>query len=104
VDGEVGELGEVVGPFFGLAGAGALVAGEMEGVADDDGGDRVASGEAGDGAEVVAAVAVGREGKDGLGGEAELVGDGYADALRAYVEGEIAGWGQTLAPGFQLLA
>jgi hypothetical protein len=105
VNGEARELGQIGGPFFGLAGAGAFFAGEMDGVADDDGGDGVAAGEAGDGAEVVAAVAMGFEGEDGLGGDAEFVGDGYSDAPGANVEGEVAGWGtgmQLLAPSFQL--
>jgi hypothetical protein len=52
--------------------------------------------EAGDGFEVGAEVGLGGgavEGEEGLGGEAEGVGDGQADALVADVEREDAGWG-----------
>lgn len=69
----------------------------MQGVADDDGDDGEAAGEASEGAEVVAggafAAAFAFERKDGLGGEAEFVGDGDADAGVADIEGEIAGDG-----------
>ena len=91
VDGQAGELAELGGEGLGFGGAGAWFAGKMEGVADNDARDRVAAGEAGDGAEVFAGVAAAEEGEDGLGGEAKLVRDGDADAAGADVEGEKTG-------------
>ena len=106
VDGQAGERAELGGEGLDLLRPRADFAGEMEGQADDDGGDAVAAAEAGDGAEGLAGagarVAVEVEGEDGLGGEAELVGDGDADAARADVEGQVAGWlrgFQRSAPG-----
>ncbi len=94
VDGE-GELGaEVFGECLGLGGLGALVAGHVEGVADDGLGDVVLAEEAGDGLEVGASAGA-VEGEDGLGGEAEGVGEGDADAAVADVEGGDAGGGDT---------
>jgi hypothetical protein len=58
----------------------------VERVADDDARDPVATGEPGDGAEIVAAIAVNLEGENGLRGEAELVGDRDADALCANIQ------------------
>jgi hypothetical protein len=96
VDGEAGELAEFGGKGLIEGGLLAFVAGEVDGIADDDGGDGEAAGEAGERAEVftgdAAAGALALEGEDGLGGEAELVGDCDADAAVADVEGEKAGW------------
>jgi hypothetical protein len=91
VDRQASERAEFGGELLHFLGARAGFAGEMEGVADDNGGDREAAGEAGYRAEIVASVAVDFEGEDGLGGEAEFVGDGHANALGADVETEVAG-------------
>jgi hypothetical protein len=73
---------------FGCLRAGRSVG--VEGVADEDDFDVVLADEAGDGFEVGAeGGAVERE--EGLGGEAERVGDGETDAAVAYVERESAG-------------
>jgi hypothetical protein len=94
VDGE-GELGaEVGGEGLGLGGLGALVAGHVEGIADDGLGDLVLAEETGDGLEVRAAAGA-VEGEDGLRGEAEGVGEGDADAAVADVETNDAGGGDT---------
>ena len=81
----------------------------MHGVAHHNRGDSKPPRKTSQGAQVVAGIALAFEGEDGLGGEAQFVGDGYADALRAEVEGEIArlgrklqGWGPpatSLKPG-----
>ncbi len=88
VDGEA-ELGaEGFGEGLGAGGLGALIAGHVEGVADDGLGDGgVLAEDAGDGLEVVLeAGAV--EGEEGLSGVAEFVGEGEADAAVADVEAE----------------
>lgn len=89
VDGE-GEGGtEGIGEGLGLGGERANIAGEMEGVAEDDGGAAIFTEEAAEGAEVLLrAFAV--EGEDGLGGDAELVGDGDTDAAGTEIESEEA--------------
>lgn len=109
VDGQAGEGAKFGGEGLGLGGLGAEVPGEVNGVADDDGDDGETAAEAGNGAEVFSGDAGGwataLEGEDGLGGEAELVGDSNPDAAVADVESEIAkGSFQLLAPGFQLSA
>ena len=88
VDGEAEFGAEGFGEVLGAGGLGALVAGHVEGVADDGFGDGgVPAEDAGDGFEVVPeAGAV--EGEEGLGGVAEFVGEGEADAPVAYVEAE----------------
>jgi hypothetical protein len=77
-------LGEGLG-FGGLRAGGAVC---VEGMADEDNFDVVLADEAGDGFEVGAEVGFGGgavEGEERLGGEAEGVGDGEADALVADV-------------------
>jgi hypothetical protein len=90
-DGELGEVGEFLGKGLDFGGLGAEVAGEVERVADDDADAVETAAETGEGAEIVFRVALAGEGEDGLGGEAELVRDGDADAFGADVEGEVAG-------------
>jgi hypothetical protein len=90
------EFDEGVGEGEGFEGLGAGGAVGVEGVADEEGVDVMLADEAGDGFEVGAEVGLGGgavEGEEGLGGEAEGVGDGQADALVADVEREDAGWG-----------
>lgn len=93
VDGQTGERAQLGGELLHLGGAGADFAGEMQGVADHDARHGEAAGEAGDGTQIVAAVAAYFKGHHRLRGEAQLVGDGDADAFCSDVEGEIAGFG-----------
>ncbi len=88
----------MLGEVLDLGGPGGEIAGEVEGGADDDLGNFVLAGEAGEVAEVFA-TGFAVEGKEGLGGVAERVGEGYADADFADVEGEGAGhpYGLTLS-------
>ncbi len=67
---------------------------EMSGQADDQADAAVAATESGQGAHVIARIGLSVEGEDGLGGEAEWIRDGNADALVAHVEAEEArsGW------------
>jgi hypothetical protein len=81
-------LGEGLG--FGSLGAGRAVG--VEGIADEEDFDLVLADEAGDGFEVGAEGGA-VEGEEGLGGEAEGVGDGETDAAVADVECEGAGMG-----------
>jgi hypothetical protein len=62
----------------------------MERIAGDDGGAAVAAKEPGERADVFAGV-LAVEGENGLSGEVEGVGEGYADAAVADVEAERAG-------------
>lgn len=93
MNGKAGELAQLRRKLLRLQGAWASVASELERVANHDTGNGVAACETGDGAQVVAAVAVDFKREDGLDGEAELVGDCDADALGADIEAEIAKWG-----------
>jgi len=88
-----GEGAKLRGEGLGLEGTGAGIAGEMNGIANDDGDYAETAGEAGQGAKIVAGVAVDFKGENGLGGEAQFIGDGDADALGADVKGEVAGNG-----------
>ena len=94
VDREV-ELGaEGVGEGLGACGLGALVAGHVEGIADDGFGDGVFAQDAGYGFQVVSepVFATGPvQGEERLGGVAEFVGECEADAAVAYVEAEDSG-------------
>jgi hypothetical protein len=104
VDGKAGERAEFGGKCLIYGGLWTDVTGEVEGVSDDDADDGKAAGETGEGAEVVAgdaaAGALALEGEDGLGGEAEFVRDGNADAAVADIEAEkTRGW-----DGFQGIA
>jgi len=89
----VGEGGvcfaEGVGEGEGFEGLGARGTVRVEGIADEEGIDVVLADEAGDGFEVGAEIGT-VEGEERLGGEAEGVGDGEADALVADVEREDA--------------
>lgn len=105
VDGEGGEGAKFGSEGLGFGGLGTGRAGEVDGVADDDGGDGEAAGEPGEGAEVVAGIAMTLKSEDRLGGEAEFVRDGDADAAVTDIEGEVSGWrcgDQLSAPSFQL--
>ena len=97
MDGQAGELAECGGEGLGFGCLGARLAGKMDGIADDDGGHGEAAREARQGAQVFSgdggrgATALEREHR--LRREAQLVGDGHADASVADVEAEIAGFG-----------
>jgi hypothetical protein len=58
----------------------------MQRIADDDVSAVIAAEQAAEGLDIGAAVAGAMEGEERLGGVAELVGDGHADAPVAYVE------------------
>ena len=83
VDAKTSELAQFGGELLRFDGARARFARKLERVAYHDAGNGVAAGKPGDGTQVVAAVAMNFEGENGLGGEAELVGNGNADALCA---------------------
>jgi len=89
MDGEL-ELGaEVVGKFFDPDGLSRIGSGEAEGKADDDFGDIVIPDHLCELLEVSTLVAA-LEGVNALGGDAEQVGDGHADAAVADIESEEA--------------
>jgi hypothetical protein len=92
VDGEGRLLAEDVGELLDFGGPGTLVAGEVEGIADEDFGDFVLADEAEEAAEVFASGFT-PEGEEGLGCLKHWVGDGEADAGLADVECEDAGDG-----------
>ena len=107
MEGQAGEGGEFSGEGLGFGGLTALVAGEMDGIADDDGCNGEAPAETGQRAQVFAVVVTALDGEHGLRREAELIGDGDADAAVADVEAEITMLGtgfQFLAPSYQLKA
>lgn len=97
VDGQSGELAELGGEGLVFLRLGAEFAGEVDGIADDQSDDGVAAGQAGEGAQVFTAVAAAFQREDRLGGKAELVADGHADAAIADVEAEVA----RMCGGFQ---
>jgi len=98
VNGEAGEFTQFGGEGLGFGGLGALVPGEVDRVSDDDADDGKSFCQAGEGAQVIAAVVLALEGEDRLRCDSQLVRDSYAYAAVAYVETEIAGMGS----GFQL--
>lgn len=89
VDGEGKGGAEGFGEGLGLGGEGADIAGEVERMAEDNSGAVVPAEEAAEGAEVLLWVFA-AEGEDGLGGQAELVGDGDTDAAGPKIEAEEA--------------
>lgn len=86
VDGKAGEVSKFgsEGPDFDCSGA--LLAGEMQGVSDDNAGDGVSPRQPGNRAEIFAGVAACLEGHNRLGREAKLIGDSNPDATRTDVE------------------
>lgn len=91
VDWEREGLAKGLGEGVRFGGLGADVAGHIEGVAEDDGGAAVFAQQAAEGFEVLFRVFA-DQGEDGLGGEAELVGDGDADTPAAEIEAQKAGF------------
>ncbi len=92
VDRQTGQLGELGGEGLRSRGPRALLAREVQRITDDDTGNAVTPREARQGAQVFAGIAFALEGQHGLRSQAQLVGDGHADAFRSDVEGEIARW------------
>lgn len=89
MNGEGKGIAEGGGELLGAAGLGAEVAGEVEGIAEDDGGAVEFAEEAAEGFEILAGIFA-DEGEHGLGGKAELIRDGDADAASAEIEAEEA--------------
>jgi len=73
VNGKAGEIAEFGGEGLCAGGLGAHFTGEVEGIADDDSGDREAPAEARQRAEIFAAVVAALEGQDRLRGQPELI-------------------------------
>lgn len=89
VDGEGEGFTKRFGKLVGPLGLGADVAGGVEGIAEHDGDAAEPAEEAAERLEVLTKVFA-DEGENGLGGEAELIGDGDADASGAEIEAEKA--------------
>lgn len=89
VNGQIEFGAEGVGKFFRGKGARAAVAGEMNRPSHDNFRAGIASQQTPQRAEIVARIGM-DEGEQGLGGEAELVGQGDADAPRTVIEAENA--------------
>jgi hypothetical protein len=91
MDGEGEGLAKRFGEGVGSGGLGADVTGHIQGIAEDDGGAAVFAEEAAEGFEVLPLVFA-DQGENGLGGKAELVGDGDADAAASEIEAQKAGF------------
>ena len=89
VNGEAEGFAERLGKGLGFGGLGAEVSRHIEGVAEDDGGAAISAKQAPERLQILFEV-LAEEGEDGLGGEAEFVRDGNADAAVAEVEAEEA--------------
>jgi hypothetical protein len=89
VNGEGKSLAEGFGKGLGSGGLGAEIAGHIEGIAEDDGCAVEFAQEAAEGFQVLFRIFP-DEGEDWLRGEAELIGDGDADAATAEVKAEEA--------------
>lgn len=73
VNGQAGQLAEFGGKGLGPGGLRACVAGEMDGIADDDTHDIEPAAEARQRAQIVPAVVMALQGQHGLRGQAEFV-------------------------------
>jgi hypothetical protein len=105
VDGQAGKRAKFGGEGLRFCGLGAELAGEVDGVANYDTDDAKAAAEAGNGTEIISLTVTPFQREDRLGGQAQLVGDGYPDAAVADVQAEMAGGGfQLLAPQVYLPA
>ncbi len=89
VNGQLKFGAQAVGEFFRREGARASVAGEMNRPSNDNRRAGVASQQAAQRAQIVARIGV-DDGEQRLCGQAELIGDGNADAARAVIEAENA--------------
>jgi hypothetical protein len=85
VNGEGGLVAEHPGEGLNLVCLGALISRHVEGVADDNFDTRIFADEPVEGFQVLLAIGA-DEGEDGLGGEAEGIGNGNTDAAVSYVE------------------
>ena len=99
VHGKPGELAEFRGKCLDLERPRAGFAGKAQRVAHHDADHSIASSQAGQGAKIVAGAALSFEGENRLRGQAEFVGHGHPNALRAHIETEIA----RLRRGLQLV-
>ena len=91
VNGECKLGAEGAGEGLGLGGLGAEIAGHVKGIAEDDGGAAEFAEKAAQGLQVLLRIPA-DERQQGLGGEAEFVRDGDADAAIAEIEAEKAGF------------
>lgn len=96
MDGQAGEFGETGGKGLGFGGLGASSAGQMKRVADHNGGDVEAAGEACERTQVFTGIAAPLKSKHGLGSEPQFVGDSDTNAAIADVETKEAGLGGRL--------
>ena len=86
-------LAERVGEGSGFGGLGAYVAGEVERIAEDDGGAAEFAEQAAERFQVLLCVFA-HQSEHGLRGQAQLVGDGDADAAGAEIEAQAGGVAQ----------
>jgi hypothetical protein len=96
VDWQASFVAENLGKGLRLGGLRALISGHVKRIADDDLVAVVFTDEASKGFEVLSAVGA-REGEDGLGSQAERIGDGDTDAAISNVEAHESGnggWGE----------
>jgi hypothetical protein len=86
------QFSKFVGKSLGSLCLRTLLSGKMQRVSNHDGGYAEAPRQAGQRTQVFARIAPPLQGENRLRGQAEFVGDGYADTLRADVEAEKTGW------------
>jgi len=97
MDGQPGHFAQLGGERLSLGGLRAQLSGEVQGIPHHDSDHRETPRQARQAAQILARIAVALQGQDRLHGDAQLVADGNADALVAYVERQVAGMGS----GFQ---
>ncbi len=90
MDGQAGELAELLGKGLTLQSLRADLSGKLEWVADDDTRDAEAPTQPGKRTQVFAAVRASVKGEHRLCGKTQFIRDGHADAAGADVESEIA--------------
>jgi len=98
MDWQAGQSAQFGGKGLNLGGLGAYVAGKMHGIAYHDSRDAKAAAEARQRAQVIALIVFALQRQNRLRGQAQFVGDSYADAAVADIEAEIANSFQLLAP------
>lgn len=96
MDGQAREFGKTGGKGLGFGGLGASSTSQMNGVADHNGGDAEAAGQAGERTQVLTGIAAPLQGEHGLGSEPQLVGDSDTNSAIADVETEEARLGDGL--------
>ena len=88
VDRQAGELAQLFRKGLRFCGLRTCFTGEADGIADDDGRNCEFASQTAEGAKVFAAAALAFKGKDRLGSQSELVGDGDADSAIADIESQ----------------